>query len=112
MDRSRVSESWIGHRVILFPLDEQGDSGRALHRWLRDVQDDGVLFAKGFHSDTFKKLMPENPEFYPWHRSRQLRAHFKTPIRVSEAEGPEPKRRNHCGKTVCFPCTLLGCTRF
>ena len=48
MDRSRVSESWIGHRVILFPLDEQGDSGRALHGWLRDVQDDGVVFAKGF----------------------------------------------------------------
>jgi hypothetical protein len=75
MDRSHVSESWIGHRVILFPLDEQGDSGRALHGWLRDVQDDGVLFAKGFHSDTFNKLMPEKPEFYPWHRIGFLERH-------------------------------------
>jgi hypothetical protein len=64
----------IGHRVILFPLDERGDSGRALHGWLRDVQDDGVLFTKGFHSDTFK-LMPENPEFYPWHRIGFLERH-------------------------------------
>jgi hypothetical protein len=70
-----VSESWIGRRVILFPLDEQGDSGRALHGWLRGVQDNGVLFAKGFHSDTLHKLMPETPEFYPWHRIGFLELH-------------------------------------
>jgi hypothetical protein len=75
MDRSSVPESWIGSRVILFPLDEQGDSWRALHGWLRGVQDDGVLFAKGFYADSLNRLMPEKPEFYPWHRIGFLEPH-------------------------------------
>ena len=66
MNRSRVPESWIDRLVLFMPLDEQGVSGPMLHGWLRGVQDDGILFAKGFHSDSHKRLMPEDAKFYPW----------------------------------------------
>jgi hypothetical protein len=68
MDRSRVPDSWIGRQVVLIPLDAQGASGKELYGWLDGVQDDGIWFAKGFQSDSLKRLMQENAKFYPWSR--------------------------------------------
>lgn len=75
MDRSRVSESWVGRQVILIPLNERGESGNELRGWLRGIEDEGVVFAKAFHSDSFNKLMPEAAKFYPWTQIGLLEPH-------------------------------------
>ena len=72
MDRLHIPKDWIGRRVMLIPLDERGHSLRETQGWLRGIEEEGVWFAKGFHSDSLKRMMPENPRFYPWHRVGHL----------------------------------------
>jgi hypothetical protein len=34
--------------------------------WLRDVTDEGIIFAKAFYSDSLLRRMPEKDAFFPW----------------------------------------------
>ena len=68
MDRVYVDKEWIDRKVVLIPLDERGTSGYELQGWLRGIEDDGIVFAKAFYSDSLKKQMPEIGKFWPWER--------------------------------------------
>ena len=77
MNRRDVPKEWVGERVMLIPLDEHGASGRELIGWLRGIEDDGVMFAKQFYSDSLKRLMPETAKFWPWGRIGSLAPTFE-----------------------------------
>ena len=68
MNKRDVDKEWVGERVMLIPLDEHGASGRELIGWLRDIEDDGVVFSKQFYSDSLKRPMSEKSKFWPWER--------------------------------------------
>ena len=66
MDRTDVSDSWIGMKVVFIPLNDSGRSMMELRGWLRDVTDEGIEFAKAHYVESVKKETPETSQFYPW----------------------------------------------
>jgi hypothetical protein len=63
-----VPHAWVGKRVSVVFLDEQGRSLPKRSGWLRGASEEGIEFAQEFWSDSLKKPMPENARFYPWSR--------------------------------------------
>ena len=68
MDRKNVPETWIGQKVVLTPLDQDGESMQELYGWLRDVSAEGITFSKEFYSKILNEPTPEKPKFYAWER--------------------------------------------
>ncbi len=73
----RVSGAWIGRRVEV-EFIEYGPSpnGRtfyvSLPGRLLNVQDEGIVFAKGLDTDSSEERMGP-PRFYPWHAMSDVR---------------------------------------
>ena len=73
----RVSGAWIGQRVEV-EFIEYGPSPNAktfyvsLPGRLLNVQDEGIIFAKGLDSGSSDERMGP-PRFYPWHSMSDVR---------------------------------------
>lgn len=61
-----MPHAWIGKRVSVVFLDEQGRPLPKRSGRLRGVSEEGIEFAQEFFSDSPKKPMPENARVYPW----------------------------------------------
>ena len=73
----RVSGAWIGRRVeVEFVEYGPSPNGRtfyvSLPGRLLNVQDEGIIFAKGLDSDSSEERMGP-PRFYPWHSMSDVR---------------------------------------
>jgi hypothetical protein len=63
MDRKNVPETWIGQKVVLIPLDQDGASMQELYGWLRDVSAEGITFSKEFYSNILNGQRLRSPNF-------------------------------------------------
>lgn len=66
--RKQVRENWVGERVVVYPLNSQGETVGEFFAWLESRSDEGIAYRQQFYSDSLKRLMPGTLVSLPWER--------------------------------------------